>query len=85
MTLAAAVGGMVTRLATLSQLSRVYSDPPESLNQFPCAIAFSSHGEMTSMAAGGHSLHTLAVEIYQDRQQLPQAVVAAKQSPKLAR
>lgn len=81
MSLSSAIGGVRTMLGNVSGLTRVYTDPPESISEFPAAIVYSREGEYHGSAAGGHSLHTIIIEIYHARQHLPQAVDEAKQWP----
>lgn len=81
MSLDAAIDGLRAAVATMSGMARVYTDPPESINEFPCAFVVADSGEMSDTAAGGHSLHTLVVEIYHSRQVLAQAVDGAKVWP----
>lgn len=81
MSVQAAITNLNQLVAGLSGLVRVYSDPPESISEFPAALTYIGQGEMTATAAGGYSLHTLIVEIYHARQVLAQAVNEAKVWP----
>ncbi len=83
MSLDAAIDGLRGKVSALSGLSKAYTDPPESINEFPSAIVYPASGEMTATAAGGISVHTLVVEIYHSRQVLPEAVDASKVWPDL--
>lgn len=80
MSVQAAINGLNAIMQCVSGL-RVYTDPPESINQFPACITYVQSGTMEDSARGGMSLHTLACEIYVARQLLPQAVDAAKTWP----
>jgi hypothetical protein len=81
-TLAQAITALETTLATITALKRVYADPPESINEFPAATVYVRRGEMTVVSAGlAKNLHTLVVDIYHARQELPQAVNESKQWP----
>ena len=81
MSLDAAIDGLRAVVETMPGLTRVYTDPPESLNEFPCAFVVSDSGEMSDSGAGGYSLHTLVVEIFHGRTVLAQAVDGAKVWP----
>ena len=83
MSLEAEIAKLRTHLGNLAGLRRVYDDPPESMSEFPCGIAFALRGNYEFNAAGGRSLHTLIAEIHLARQVLPQAVDAAKVWPDL--
>lgn len=84
MSLSTVIANLNTLLGTISGIQRVYSDPPESISEFPAAMSYIKSGEMTLMSAGlARSLHTLAVDIYHARQVLPQAVNEAKVWPGL--
>jgi len=80
MSVANAINGLNAIMRTVSGL-KVYSDPPESINQFPSCITYVQSGTMEDNASGGTSLHTLICEIYVARQLLPQAVDGAKVWP----
>jgi hypothetical protein len=81
MSLDAAIDGLHTAVASMAGLTRVYTDPPASLSEFPCAFVVASNGEMSDSGAGGYSLHTIAVEIYQSPNITAQAVDGAKVWP----
>lgn len=81
MSLDAAIDGLRAAVATMTGLTRVYTDPPESLNEFPCAFVVADSGEMSDSGAGGYSLHTLAVEVFHSRTVIAQAVDGAKAWP----
>lgn len=81
MSLDAAIAGLRAAVETMPGLTRVYVDPPESINEFPCAFVVADSGEMADNSAGGYSLHTLIVEIYHSRTVLAQAVDGAKVWP----
>jgi len=81
MSLDAAITGVRTAVETISGLTRVYDDPPASLNEFPCAFVVAANGEMSDTGAGGLALHTIAIEIYQSPNITAQAVDGAKVWP----
>ncbi len=82
MSLTAACTQISRMLGTLTEIRRVYGDPPESLNEFPCAIVYPSSGEMSVLSAGlNKSLHMVTIDIVQARQSLPVAVDLAKGWP----
>lgn len=83
MSLANAINGLNTVMKTITQLVRVYDDPPESINEFPSCITYSREGTMEDNAAGGRSFHTLVADIYIARTVLPQAIDDAKAWPDL--
>lgn len=85
MTVQAVIDNLNSVIATVPGLARVYADPPESISEFPCAITYIREGEMYDSAAGGYSLHTLVVEIYQARQIMALAIDKAKVWPDLVR
>lgn len=71
-------------VATITQLKRVYDDPPESINEFPSAIVWASEGVLSFGTADlGRNYHTLYIDIFNARQVLPQAIDAAKAWPDL--
>lgn len=65
-------------IATVPGLKRVYTDPPESISEFPCAVVYLKSGEMTENAP---CFHDFVADIYHARQVLPQAVNEAKVWP----
>ena len=65
-------------IATVPGLKRVYTDPPESISEFPCAVVYLKSGEMTH---AGQCFHDFVADIYHARQVLPQAVNEAKVWP----
>jgi len=81
MTLAAAIDGLRTAVEGMTGLTRVYTDPPASLSEFPCAFVVAAAGEMSDSGAGGIAFHTIAIEIYQAPNITAQAVDAAKVWP----
>lgn len=81
MSLTTAIAGLRTAVATVTGLTRVYDDPPESISEFPCAMVYVESGVYTDTPAGGYGMHTLIVDIYESRTVLPQAVNNAKQWP----
>ena len=73
---------MGAALDDLSGLVRWYDEPPESINEFPCGMAFITNGELTTISDGmARGLHTIRIAIYLQRQVLPDAVAAAKPWP----
>lgn len=82
MTLETRVNGLVTTLGAMTGIVRAYADPPESLNEFPCLIAFASAGTMEVVTAGlGKNIHTIVVEIHHSREIMQAAIDAAKVWP----
>lgn len=82
MSLEMTVDELISVLGAMTGIVRAYSDPPESLNEFPCLIAYVGSGTMEAVSVGfGKGLHTVIVEIHHDRQILPQAVDEAKVWP----
>ena len=79
MSLTAAVTALTTIAGGLSGVNRVYTDPPESINEFPAAIVYAAHGQLNSASAGlGRNLHVIRIDIHASRTQLPQSVAAAR-------
>ena len=73
-----------TMLGTVSGLVRIYADPPESINEFPSAIVWASRGELHSASDGfARNFHTIMIQVYHNRQVLPEAIDAAKVWPGL--
>jgi hypothetical protein len=69
-------------LGDMSGLVRWYDEPPESINEFPCGMAFIANGDLTTVSDGmARGLHTIRIAIYLQRQVLPTAVAAAKPWP----
>lgn len=84
MTLANVVDGLVTALSGMTGLERAYADPPESLNEFPCLIAYAGSGTLEAMSAGlGKHLHTVIVEVHHSRQIVQDAINQAQVWPDL--
>ena len=83
MTLTATIPALRTVVDTLPGL-RVYTDPPESINEFPSAIVYSNTGEMNLLSGGfQHNYHELYVDIYHTVGRLAQSIDAAKAWPDL--
>lgn len=83
MSLAATITALRTVIDTIPNL-RVYTDPPESINEFPSAIVYSNEGVYGIGSADlSRSYHMLIVDIYHARQMLPQAIDSAKVWPDL--
>lgn len=86
MSVASAVAAVVTHVDNLTGLNRVYSAPPDSLNQFPCAVVYARSAEMGNRIGKGvcdASLITVIVEVHHSRQILPAAVAASLVWPDL--
>lgn len=82
MTLATVVDGLVTTLGAVTGIERAYADPPESLSEFPCLIAYAGSGTMEVMSAGvGKNIHTVIVEIHHSRTIIQEAIDQAKVWP----
>lgn len=83
MSLDTTIDALRTVVDTIADLN-VYTDPPESINQFPSAIVYSQGGDLQFGSSGlTRNYHTLVVEIYHATQRLPQAIDAAKAWPDL--
>lgn len=80
MTLEAAVNAMVVAVRTLDGLKKMYDNPPESLSEFPCGIAYIDSGEYIAGPVS-HGNHIITVDIYESRSILPQSVDRAKGWP----
>ena len=79
-----AVAALGDALEGMTGLTRWYDEPPESLSEFPCGMAFVVSGEITAVSDGfDRGLHTLRIAIYLARAVLPEAVGAAKVWPYL--
>ncbi len=76
-----AIDGVYAAVAGITGLTRVYTDPPASLSEFPCAFVVAASGEMSDSGAGGLAFHTIAIEIYQSPNITAQAVDGAKVWP----
>lgn len=76
-----AIDGVRNAVATMTGMTRVYTDPPASLSEFPCAFVVAANGEMSDSGAGGIAFHTVAIEIYQAPNITAQAVDGAKVWP----
>jgi hypothetical protein len=81
MSLDTVIDNLRTHMANLTGLARVYTDPPDSMQEFPCAIVNAARGSYELNAAGGRAFHTVVVDIHHNRQILPQAVDEAKVWP----
>lgn len=82
MTLAAVVAHLVDTLGAMDGIVRAYDDPPESLSEFPCLLAYAGSGQLELVSAGlGKSIHTVVVEIHHSRTIIQEAVDAAKVWP----
>jgi hypothetical protein len=76
-----ALTALNTTLRAMTGIVKWYDDPPESLNEFPCGLSYAEAGEMTAQGDWCKALHTVRVNIYQNRQVLPTAINAAKVWP----
>jgi len=82
MTLAAACTALRTACNSLTGIRRVYTSPPEEVNEFPGVIVYPMYGELMVPSSGvGKGMHTIAIDIVQGRQSLPDAVIAAQAWP----
>lgn len=81
MTIEAATNALNTVVADIAGLRRVYTDPPESISEFPCAMTYIGEGTYSGGGDVTYGIHTLILDIYEARQVLPQAVNSAKQWP----
>lgn len=76
-----ALTALGTALRVMPGLTRWYDDPPESLNEFPCGLAWISQGEITVQGDWVKGLHSVNVDIYHSRQVLPDVIDATKVWP----
>lgn len=86
MTVASVVAAAVTHVDNVAGILRVYSDPPDSVNDFPCALVYARDGRMGERVGKGvcdHRDTVIIIEVYHARQVLPQAVNASKVWPDL--
>jgi hypothetical protein len=61
---------------------RIYDEPPESINEFPCLFCYVGGGQMSQVeATWAEGTHSITVEILLARYILPIAVYRAKQYP----
>lgn len=82
MSLAAAITSLVTIAGNISGVKKAYSDPPESISQFPAAIVYAGRGTLEGISSGlSRHLHTIRIDILSSRQTLPQAIAEAKTWP----
>ena len=82
MSLSAAIGRLVTVASGISGVKRAYSQPPESISEFPAAIVYASRGTLEGISSGlSRHLHTIRIDILSSRQQLPQAVAESEGWP----
>ena len=82
MSLSAAITQLVTVAGNISGVSRAYSDPPESISQFPAALVYAGRGTLEGISGGmSRHLHTIRVDILSSRQNLPQSVSESKGWP----
>lgn len=84
MTLEAAVDALVTLAGTLDGLDRMYADPPASISEFPCGMAYIESGEYIA-GPSAHGNHSLVLVIYESNTVTPQAIDRAKRWPDLVR
>jgi hypothetical protein len=77
-----AIAALGNALDGMTGLAAWHSNPPESLSEFPCGMAFVVSGEITAVSDGfDRGLHTVRIAIYLARAVLPEAVAAAKVWP----
>jgi len=82
MSLAAAVTALVTVAGGGSGVVRAYSDPPESISEFPAALIYAQSGTLEGVSRGlSRNMHQVRIDILSERTQLPQAVNEAKAWP----
>lgn len=81
MALSDAISSMVTILGAMSGIQRAYTNPPESIDEFPALLVYAGPSEMEFMPGGYKAIHTIIVEVRHSRQVLPAAVDAAKVWP----
>lgn len=82
MSLSSAITQLVSVAGSLSGISRAYSDPPESISDFPAAVVYAERGTLTQVSDGlGRNLHTIRIDLYTSRQQLPEAVNSSRGWP----
>lgn len=82
MSLETVVNGLVTTLGGMTGIVRAYADPPESLSEFPCLIAYAGSGTMEVVSVGmGKNIHTVVVEIHHSRTIIQEAIDQAKVWP----
>lgn len=82
MSLSAAITQLVTVAGNVSGVVRAYSDPPESISEFPAALVYANNGTLEGISNGlSRNLHTIRIDVLSSRQQLPQAVNEAKAWP----
>jgi hypothetical protein len=84
MTLAAACDGLSTLAGNLSGVRRKYSDPPETVNEFPAVLVYPARGNIDLLSAGmSRSFHVIILDIIQTRQDIAAAVRASMAWPDL--
>lgn len=68
--------------AELPGITRVYPDPPASINEFPSLIIYASRGNLVVNSSGfGTNVHQVRLQIYHSMQVFPEALDAAKVWP----
>lgn len=86
MSLETAVDALVTLAGTLTGLTRMYADPPPSISEFPCGMAYIESGEYSQITqCAGRGDHNLILIIYESNTVTPQAIDRAKRWPDLVR
>lgn len=81
MALSDAIDQYVTAFGEMTDMQRVYADPPEAMTEFPCAIVYVQSGELNVTAGRAINIHNIILEIHHSRQILPEAIDAAKVWP----
>ena len=84
MSLETAVDALVTLAGTLTGLTRMYADPPPSISEFPCGMAYIESGEYIA-GPSAHGNHNLVLVIYESNTVTPQAIDRAKRWPDVVR
>jgi len=82
MNLTQAISALVTVASGLSGIVRAYDDPPESISEFPCAMVYAEAGILNAEGTNlGRGTHTIRIDLYASRTQLPQAVNTSRGWP----
>lgn len=82
MTLTAALTAISTLAGNVSGVARAYADPPESISEFPAAVVYAERGTLSAQSHGVKlHLHTIRLDMYAERTQLPEAVNTARAWP----
>lgn len=77
MSLPAAISALVTIAGTLTGVRRVYPLPPNSISDYPSAIAYPVSGTLESASQGhGKGLHVIRVDVFSQKGQLEERIAA---------